>query len=70
MEYFMVLFFLCKIYSQIQLLSSSAFPFILYTWTTAHLHLPGASPVSVSDQFMMKSKVAEITGKGKTDRWV
>lgn len=66
----MVLLFLCKIYSQIQPPSSSTSSFILYTWTIAHLHGPGASPVSLSDQFMMKSKVVEITGMGKTDRQV
>lgn len=68
-KYFTVLFFLCKIYSQIQPLPSSAFSFILYTWTIAHLHLPDASPVSLSDQFTMKSKVVEVTGMGKTDRY-
>lgn len=70
MKYFTVLFFLCKIYSQIQSLSSSAFSFILYTWTIIHWHLPGTSPFSLSDQFMMKIKIVEITGMAKMDRWV
>lgn len=70
MKYFTVLYFLCKIYSQIQFLSSSAFSFILYTRTIIHLHLPGTSLFSLSDHFMVKIKVVEITGMGKMGRWL